>query len=96
VLMLVVHRHRRSILAVGARKVVLIFLMGYLLSSYLRRLRGGVGWQVTGCTRNKRGLVQRLAEGGAKDGVGGGGGGGGGEAGRACAQEVGGQTVRKV
>jgi hypothetical protein len=43
-------------------------LFDVLPSSYLRRLRGGVGWHVTGCTRNKRGLVQRLAEGGAKDG----------------------------
>jgi hypothetical protein len=66
-----------------------------LPSSYLQCLRAGVGWHVMWCARCKRGLVQRLAEVGAKDVVGGGGGGGG-EAGGACAQKVCGQFVGEV
>jgi hypothetical protein len=50
------------------------------LSSYLRSLRGGVGWQVTGWARYKRGPVERLTERGAKGVVGNRGGGGGGDA----------------
>jgi hypothetical protein len=50
------------------------------LSGYLRRLRGGVGRQVTGWARCKRGPVERLTERGAKRVVGNRGGGGGGDA----------------
>jgi hypothetical protein len=42
----------------------LFTISGLLLSSYLWCLRSGVGWHVTWCARNKRGLVQRLAGGG--------------------------------
>ena len=51
---------------------------------------------MTGGARHKRGPVVRLAEGGAKNVVGNGGGGGGGETGRACAQEVGSESVGEV
>jgi hypothetical protein len=30
---------------------LMCLILDGLLSSYLRRLRGGVGWHVTGCTR---------------------------------------------
>jgi hypothetical protein len=68
----------------------------FILGSYLRCLRGGVGSQMTGWARYKRGPVERLTERGAKDVVGSRGGGGGGDAGCACAQQVGGQTVGQV
>jgi hypothetical protein len=41
------------------------FFIYISLSSYLRSLRGGVGWQVTGWARYKRGPVERLTERGA-------------------------------
>jgi hypothetical protein len=57
-----------------------VFFFRFSLSSYLRCLRGGVGWQVTGWARYKRGPVERLTERRAKGVVGNCGGDGGGDA----------------